>query len=141
MATKDNVRLATFRLECQQAVETAKLNYLKNLGNKVNDPSTSQKTYWKITNRVMNKCRSPPPPPQKKIPPLLVNSIFILKCSEKVKLFNEYFTKQCKSIISSSILTSDHISIRSDEIISFTSPSNLSKYSGNFKIPRYVETR
>ena len=118
---EDNVRLATFRLECQHAVETAKLNYLKNLGNKVNDPSTFQKTYWKIINRVMNKCRAP------QIPPLLVNSIFILKCSEKVKLFNEYFTKQCKSIISGSILpaqklltdkTIDHISIRSGEIIS-----------------------
>ena len=60
-------RLDTFRMECQQAVETAKLTYFKNLGNKVNGPSASQKSYWKIINRVMNKCRYP------KIPPLLVN--------------------------------------------------------------------
>ena len=38
----------TFRLECQQAVGTAKMTYLKNLRNKVNDPSTTQKSYWKI---------------------------------------------------------------------------------------------
>ena len=41
---KDKVRLDTFRIECQQAVENAKLSYLRNLGNKVNDPNTSQKT-------------------------------------------------------------------------------------------------
>ena len=48
------VRLDNFRIECQQAVENAKLSYLTNLGNKVNDPNTSQKTYWKIINNVMN---------------------------------------------------------------------------------------
>ena len=77
---EDKVRLDAFRTECQNVVETAKLTYLKNLGNKVNDPSTSQKAYWKIINRVMNKCRAP------KIPPLLVNNMFILNCREKVKL-------------------------------------------------------
>ena len=55
---EDEVRLDAFRTECQNVVETAKLTYLKNLGNKVNDPSTSHKTYWKIINRVMNKCRA-----------------------------------------------------------------------------------
>ena len=68
----DKVRLDAFRIECQQAVEAAKLSYLTNLGKKVNNPSTSQKSYWKIINRVMNKCRAP------KIPPLLVNNLFIL---------------------------------------------------------------
>ena len=74
---EDKVRLGTLRIECQQAVETTKLSYLRNLRNlrnKVNDPNTSQKSYWKITNRVMNKSRAP------KVPPLLVNNMFILKC-------------------------------------------------------------
>ena len=74
---EDKVRLDAFRTECQNVVETAKLTYLKNLGNKVNDPSTSQKAYWMIINRVMNKCRAP------KIPPLLVNNMFVLNCREK----------------------------------------------------------
>ena len=56
---EDRDRLDTFRMECQQVVESAKLTYLKISGNKVNDPGTSQKSYWKIINRVMNKCRAP----------------------------------------------------------------------------------
>ena len=40
---EDKTRLDAFRIECQQAVESAKLAYLTNLGNKVNDPNTSQK--------------------------------------------------------------------------------------------------
>ena len=82
---EDKVRLDAFRTECQNVVETAKLTYLKNLGNKVNDPSTSQKAYWKIINRVMNKCRAP------KIPPFLVNNMFVLNCRETAKLFNDHF--------------------------------------------------
>ena len=78
---EDKVRLDAFRTECQKAVETTKSTYLKNLGNKVNDPSTSQKAYWKIIYKVMNKCKSP------KIPPLLVTNIFVLNCSEKAKNF------------------------------------------------------
>ena len=66
---KDKVKLDTFRTECHQAVEDAKLTYFPNLGNKANDPSTYQMLYWKIINRVMNKCRAP------KIPPLLVNNV------------------------------------------------------------------
>ena len=56
---KRKTNLGTFHSECQQAVENAKLSYLTNLGNKANDPNTSQKSYWKIINRVMNKCRAP----------------------------------------------------------------------------------
>ena len=56
---EDKVRLDAFRIECQKAVEAAKLSYLSNIGNNVNDIGTSQKSYWKIINRVMNKCRAP----------------------------------------------------------------------------------
>ena len=87
---EDKARLDEFRTECHQAVEDAKLSYLTNLGNKVNDSSTSQKSYWKIINRVMNKSRAA------KIPPLLVNNAFILNCSEKAKIFNDFFSRQCR---------------------------------------------
>ena len=53
--------------------------------NKVNDPGTSQKSYWKIINRVMNKYRAP------KIPPLFINNRFILDSREKAKHFNVIF--------------------------------------------------
>ena len=68
---EDKVRLEVFRIECQKAVESAKLSYLTNMRNKMNDPVTFPKSYWKIINRVMNKCRAP------KIPPLLINNRFI----------------------------------------------------------------
>ena len=71
--------LDAFRIECQTEVGTAKLVYLTNIGNKVSKPGTSQKSYWKIINRVP------------KIPPLLVNNRFILDCREKAKHFNDYY--------------------------------------------------
>ena len=79
---EDKVRIDGFRIECQQAMETVKLSHLTNLGNKVNSPGTSQKSYWKIINGVMNKCRAP------KIP-LLVNNLFILNCRENARFFND----------------------------------------------------
>ena len=127
---EDKVRLDAFRIECQQAVETAKLSYLTNLGNKVNNPGTSQKSYCKIINRVMNKSRAP------KIPPLLVNNLFILNWLEKARYFNDYFSQQCKPVISNSVLPIlglltnekiDHVTIENDEIISLIRKINLNK--------------
>ena len=83
---ENKVRLDTLRIECRQAVETAKLSYLRNLGNEVNGPNTS-------IGRVMNKSRAP------KVAPLLVNNMFILNCSEKPRYFNELFSQHCKPII------------------------------------------
>ena len=131
---EDKDRLHTYRLECQQAVGTAKMTYLKNLGNKVNDPSTTQKSYWKIINRVINKCRAP------KIPPILVNNIFILNCSEKAKLFIDFFSKQCMPNLTSSVLPplnlltdkkNDHVPIQYDEIISLIRNLNPNKATGS----------
>ena len=56
---EDKITLDNFRIRCQEVVETEKLYYSSNLGNKVNDPDNSQKSYCKIINRVMNKCRAP----------------------------------------------------------------------------------
>ena len=120
---EDKVRFDTFRIECQQAVEISKLTYLSNLGDKLNNPITSQKAYWKIINRVMNKCRVP------KIPP----------CNEKAKYFNDFFSQQCKPIVNSSVLPvlnfltekrTDHITIKNDEIVSLIRKINPGKATG-----------
>ena len=79
-------------------MENAKSSYLTNLGNKVNDPNTSQKLYWKIINKVMNKCRAPI------IPPLFVNNLFVMISGDKARYFNDFFSKQCKTIINNSVL-------------------------------------
>ena len=70
--TEDKIRFESFRIECKQAVETSKLSYLRKL-----QPNTSLKSFWKIFNRVMNKCGAP------KIPPLLVKIICLSSIAEK----------------------------------------------------------
>ena len=57
--SEDKIRLDDLRKECQDAIESAKLMYLKNLGNRLNEPDTTPKNYWKIIHRVMNKSRAP----------------------------------------------------------------------------------
>ena len=130
----DKVRLHAFRIECQQAVETAKLSYLTNLANKVNNPGTSQNSYWKIINSVMNKCRAP------KIPPLLVNNLIILNCRENARYFNDDFSQQCKPVINNSGLPIlrflpnkriDHVPIENDEFISLIRKINPNKATGS----------
>ena len=99
---EDKIRLDSFRIECQEAIKDAKISYLTNLGNKLNDPNIPQKSYWKIINRVLNKCRAP------KIPPLLNTNVFVLDCKQKAKLFNDFFAEQCKVILNNSTLPDFH---------------------------------
>ena len=73
---------------------------MKNIGYKLIDPSTSQKAYWKLINRVMNKCKAP------KIPPLLVNNKYIINCTKKAAEFASFFSSQCKPIFTNSTLPS-----------------------------------
>ena len=131
---EDKFRLDSFRIECHKAVETTKSSYLTNMGNKPNEPGISQKSYWKIINRVMNKCRSP------KIPPLLINNQFILDCRDKAKLFNDFFSEQCKPIVNSSVLPNfafltvkriDELIISNDEISSLIRNINPNKATGS----------
>ena len=77
---------------------TSKENYLKSLGLKLIAKATGQKTYWKILNGLLNKCKTP------RIPPLLVGDQLVVNCKEKAKIFNNYFLEQCKPILNNSIL-------------------------------------
>ena len=130
----DKERLDIFRIECQKAVETAKSSYLMKLGNKLNDINTSPKSYWKIINRVLNKCRSP------KIPPLLVNNIFVSSSEIKAKLFNDFFSLQCTPLSNDSVLPAlnmltdkriNRITIENGEIISLIRNINPNKATGS----------
>ena len=115
-------------------MENAKLSYLTNLGNKVNDPNTSQKTYWKIINNVMNKCRAP------KLPPILVNNLFILISKVKARYFNDFFSNQCTPIINNSVLPAlsfltnkriDNVTVENKEMISLVRNINPNKAMGS----------
>ena len=65
---EDKLRVDNFRLECQEAIESAKVLYLSKLGSSLNDKNTTPKNYWKIIHRALNKCRA-------KIPPILHEGI------------------------------------------------------------------
>ena len=56
------------------------------MGNKLNNPNTSQKSYWKI----IDKCKVA------KIP-LLVNNLYTLNC--RAKLFADFYSQQGKPVI------------------------------------------
>ena len=103
-------------------------------GRQVNKPGTSQKSYWKIINHIMNKYRAP------KVPPLFINNQFILDCKEKAKHFNDSFSQQCKPIVNNSVLPNrtlltdqkiENISIENGDIISLIRNINPNKASGS----------
>ena len=130
----DRLRLDAFRAECQIAVETAKVTYTRNLENKLNGTNISPKSYWKIINRVINKCRAP------LVPSLLVNNIFVLNCSEKAKHFIDFFFKQYKLVVNRSVLPPlnvitvkrlDHITILDGEILPLIRNLKANKATGS----------
>ena len=129
----DKRRVDALRDECKKAIQKAKTDYLKNLGNKLTDPSIHQKSYWKIVNRVMNKCKAP------KIPPLVVNNSFLINAKEKAHEFIKYFSSQCTPIENDSTLPDlhfhtderlSHIPVRNDDILSLIRGLNINKSSG-----------
>ena len=81
----------------------------------------------------MNKCRAP------KIPPILKEGTFILNCIDKAKLFNEYFSNQCKLIVNNSSLPVfdyitdkriDSIPIKDNELLLLIRKQNPNKAIG-----------
>ena len=131
---EDKDRLDSFRDECKEAIDSAKILYLNNLGSRLNDSDTTPKNYWKIIHRVMNKSRAP------KIPPILHNGNFVLKCAEKAKLFNDHFAKQCTLIINDCVLPNfeyitetriSSVAISDDDILKLIRNLNPNKASGS----------
>ena len=115
----DKLKVEQSKSEVSTLILEAKENYLVSQGEKLADPSTGQKTYWKILNGFLNKCKIP------RIPPLFVDGNFMTECKEKATIFNDYFAKQCTPFQTGSILpplvyhTNDRLSyfnIKADEI-------------------------
>ena len=64
------------------------------MSKRLNDPSTSAKSYWTILKTFYNKRKIP------LIPPLLVNNSFVTDFKEKADLLNDFFGKQCTPVAS-----------------------------------------
>ena len=93
----------------------------------------SNKAYWSLINKVLNKSKIPP------IPPLLENGVFVTDFTEKAQSFNDYFARQCSTIDTSSVIPSQSpktttiiadISISDEGILSIVRSLNNSKAHG-----------
>ena len=76
--------------EVSQLIEKSKNEYYYRLGTRLNDPSTSAKSYWTIfyNKTFYNKRKIP------LTPPLLVNNSFATDFKKKANLFNDFFFVQ-----------------------------------------------
>ena len=97
---EDKILIDKFRDVCNVAIVEVKSTYLKDLGVKLTDAHTSQKSYWKIISKLLNKCKAP------KIPPLPINNKFIVNYIDKATTFTNFFATQCKPIVNCSTLPS-----------------------------------
>ena len=86
---------------------------MNKLGNDLADPKTNKKAYWKMLNRVMNRCKAT------RIPPILVNNCFIISAKDKASEFIKYFTSQCTPMANDSVLPHFHYNTneRLDQIV------------------------
>ena len=89
---EDKIVLNNLKTECSKAIQNAKEKFLKDQGEKLSNPTTGQKTYWKILNGFLNKCKIP------RIPPLFVENKFITDCKERASIFNYFFCITMHSI-------------------------------------------
>ena len=81
------------------------INFYNNLAKKLNDPSTSNKTYWSIMKTFINGKKP------RIIPPLLVNKNLISNFREKTNnVLNDFFVQQCQLLANNSILPKNQIS-------------------------------
>ena len=98
MQARKKVMVDTFRQDCFDAINEAKAKYLNSMGDKLKNTKSRPKAYWKILNKLLNKCHVP------RIPPIFSNSKLIINGREKAALFNDYFSEQCKPNINDSVL-------------------------------------
>ena len=84
--------------DISDAITSSKLKCYEGLANKLNDPKTAPKMYWKILKTFVNDAKIP------LIPPLLVGNQLVCDFLEKANLFNDYFIKQCTTIDNNSAI-------------------------------------
>ena len=81
-----------YKIDISEMISMRKDEYYDHLSKKLNNPSTSAKTYWSILKSFYKGTKVP------LIPPLLVNNKTVLGFTEKANLFNDFFASQCTPI-------------------------------------------
>ena len=95
---EDKIILDRLRNESHETILNTKEKFLMDIGKKLANPTTGQKSYWKILNKFLNKCKVP------KIPPLFVQGRYITDCKDKASIFNNFFSSQCIPFVNNSEL-------------------------------------
>ena len=101
-----NGRLAVYRVRLQKAgtelkniTKSSKENFYNNLAKKLNDPSSSSKTYWSRMKTFINGKKS-----------LLSHYYWsIINFREKTNIFSYFFVQQCQPIANNSILPTNQL--------------------------------
>ena len=93
------VKLQKGYAELINVIKFSKGNSYINLAKKLNDLSTSNKTYWSVIKTFINSKKIP------LIPPLLVNNNLISNFREKANVFNDFFVQQYQPKANNSILS------------------------------------
>ena len=110
--------------ECTETISAAKDKYIVKMCEKLNDPITAPKTYWKIINRFLSNKKNPA------IPALLVNGEIISNFSQKASIFNKFFASQCTPLQNSSSLPTFYL--RTDETLSSLNVSDNDIFKNGF---------
>ena len=93
-----------------EIISTAKDKYIFQICEKLDDPISDPKTYWKIINRFLSNTKTPA------MPSLLVSGEIISIFSQKASIFNILFASQCTPLQNSSSLPTFYL--RRDEALS-----------------------
>ena len=94
------------------AVNSSKFKYHDRLGKKLNNSKTAAKTYWSILKFFVNGSNI------LVTPPLSVGNRVATDFLAKASLFNDFFSKQCSSIVNnSSVLTNLFLKLKIDSLL------------------------
>ena len=99
--------------DISDAITSSKLKYYEGLANKLNNPKTGPKTYWKILKTFVSGTKIP------LIPPLLVSNQLVSDFLEKANLFSDYISKQCTTIDNSSAIPANTSFVTDERLSSF----------------------
>ena len=115
--SKNFIDLQNLSTEISETISVRKEEYL-HLSKKLNDPSTSSKTYWSILKSFYNGSKVP------LIPPLLVNNKFVSDFTKKANLFNDFFSSQCTPLSNDSVLPSCKYFLTDERLITIDFDKN-----------------
>ena len=115
-SNEDFAKLEYLRNEIDNLISKSKKEYYQNINRKLNDLSTSSKTYWSIMKMVnfFNGKKVPV------IPLLLLNGACVTNFQEKANILNSFFAKQCILVSNNSVLTSEFTYMTEERIQSIT---------------------